>query len=46
MDRQRSRKVDERLIWTRPDLARAPGVPLWYLEAFENGEEIPLILAS
>jgi Helix-turn-helix len=36
----------ERLNWTRSKLAKVSGVPLWYLEAFENGEEIPLILAS
>jgi hypothetical protein len=36
----------DRLKWTRPRLATASGVPLWYLEAFEDGQEIPLVLAS
>ncbi len=36
----------EGLHWSRPRLAKVSGVPLWYLEAFENDEEIPLVLAS
>jgi hypothetical protein len=40
------RAMRERLNWTRSKLAKVSGVPLWYLEAFENGEKIPLILAS
>jgi DNA-binding transcriptional regulator YiaG len=40
------RAMRERLNWTRAKLAKVSGLPLWYLEAFENGEEIPLILAS
>jgi DNA-binding transcriptional regulator YiaG len=40
------RAIRERLNWTRSKLAKVSGVPLWYLKAFESGEEIPLILAS
>lgn len=43
MSPEQCRAMRERLNWTRPDLARVAGVPLWCVEAFENGEEIPLI---
>jgi hypothetical protein len=46
MSPEQCRAMRERVNWTRPDLARASGVPLCYVEAFENGEGIPLILAS
>jgi hypothetical protein len=43
---EQCRAMRERLNWTVSKLAKASRVPLWYVEAFENDEEIPLILAT
>jgi hypothetical protein len=40
------RTMRERQNWTRSQLAKASTVPLWYIDALESGEAIPLILAS
>ena len=46
MSLEQCRAMRERLNWTRPDLARVSGVPLWCVEAFENGEEISVNLTG
>ena len=46
MTGEECREAQERLNWTRHELATATGVPLWFIAAFEDGRSTPNFLAG
>ena len=45
MSPEQCRQARERLNWSRQELSKATGVPLWFIAAFEDGKEPAAFLA-